>query len=269
MTEAPTRHFAFAGRRLLLVDGPGGLSVPDDDALASAVDTTSGQATEVEISLRGRLGGPTRVHDLSPDFVAPEGFALVGLRRAYPHLTEELFGAAATAFWKLDWLRTHRFCSRCGRPTMRHATHEAMACPVCGHLQFPRVAPAVIVLIQRGRQALLARGPRFPRGMYSTIAGFVEAGESLEEAVHREVEEEVGVRVTDLRYFRSQPWPFPHSLMVGFSAQWAGGDIRIDVDEIEDARWFDADALPPLPPPLSIARSLLEDFLTRVASDGA
>jgi NAD+ diphosphatase len=247
-----------------MVEGPGGLSIPDDERLGVAVAAVSGLAKEVDVSLRRHLDGLTRVHDLSDEFVAPKGFALVGLRSAHPHLTDELFAAAATALQKLEWIRSHHYCSRCGQPTDRHPTHEAMACRACGHLQFPRVAPAVIVLIEHGRRVLLARSPAFPEGMYSTIAGFVEPGESLEEAVHREVEEEVGVEVAQLRYFGSQPWPFPHSLMVGFVAQWAGGDIRIDADEIEDARWFDANGLPPLPPPLSIARSLLEDFLARV-----
>ncbi len=248
-----------------MVEGQAGLSLPDDEGLATALGPASDHATVVDVSLRGRLDGVSRVHDLSGEFVAPTGFALVGLRSAHPHLTDELFGAAATALQKLEWIRSHQYCSRCGKPTDRHPTYEAMACRACGHLQFPRLAPAVIVLIEAGRRVLLARGPGFPEGMYSAIAGFVEPGESLEEAVHREVEEEVGVRVTDLRYFGSQPWPFPHSLMVGFIVRWVGGDIRIDAEEIEDAQWFDADALPSLPSRLSIARSLLEDFLVRVA----
>lgn len=267
MTDARTRNFAFAGRRLLMVEGSSGLTVPDDQGLAVAVREMPNLATEVDVSVRRHLDGLARVYELPNEFVAPQGFTLVGLRTAHPHLTDELFAAAATALQKLEWIRSHPYCSRCGQPTDRHPTHEAMACRVCGHLQFPRVAPAVIVLIEHGRRVLLARSPGFPEGMYSTIAGFVEPGESLEEAVHREVEEEVGVRVADLRYFGSQPWPFPHSLMVGFAARWVGGDIRIDPEEIEDARWFDADGLPPLPPPLSIARSLLEDYLVRIARE--
>jgi NAD+ diphosphatase len=119
------------------------------------------------------------------------------------------------------------------------------------------------VLIERGPEMLLARSPGFPPGVYSTIAGFVEPGESLEEAVHREVLEEVGIQVSDLRYFGSQPWPFPHSLMIGFVARWASGEIRMDPLEIEDARWFTATDLPTLPFPLSIARKLVDDFLER------
>ncbi len=141
-----------------------------------------------------------------------------------------------------------------------------MACTACGQLHFPRIAPAVIVLVQRGREALLARSPRFPPGVYSTLAGFVEPGESLEECVHREIEEEVGVRVENVRYFGSQSHPFPHSLMVGFVADWRSGEIRVDPAEIEDARWFGFDALPRLPHRMSIARALIEDFDARARS---
>jgi NAD+ diphosphatase len=179
---------------------------------------------------------------------------------------QELFRAAGAALQKVEWLRTHGFCSRCGHPTERHAHEQAMVCPSCGHLQFPRLSPAVIVLIERDREMLLARSPAFPEGVYSTVAGFVEPGESLEETVHREILEEVGVRVTNVRYFGSQPWPFPHSLMVGFTARWAGGDIAVDGVEIEDAQWFTPERLPPrMPSSMSIARRLVDDFLARVA----
>lgn len=138
-----------------------------------------------------------------------------------------------------------------------------MACSACGQVHFPRVPPAVIVLIEREGEILLGRSTRFATGVYSTLAGFVEPGESLEECVHREVMEEVGVRLGKLRYFGSQPHPFPNSLMVGFVAEWAGGDIVLEDDEIEDAQWFTRDALPKLPHAMSIARALIEDWLRR------
>jgi NAD+ diphosphatase len=132
------------------------------------------------------------------------------------------------------------------------------------------LAPAVIVLVRKGDQALLAAGRGFRGGMYSALAGFVEAGENLEEAVHREVEEEVGIRLRDVRYVGSQPWPFPHSLMVGFRAEWEGGDIRPDGTEILDAAWWSVDDLPPIPPAMSIARTLIDQWVADVSGpDGA
>jgi NAD+ diphosphatase len=138
-----------------------------------------------------------------------------------------------------------------------------MRCPVDGLSNYPRVAPAVIVLVERDDTALLARSGRWEVPMYSTLAGFVEPGETIEDTVSREIREEVGVDVTDVRYVASQPWPFPHSLMLGFTARWAGGDITVDGDEIADANWYRASALPMIPPPPSIARRLIDDWLAR------
>ncbi len=137
----------------------------------------------------------------------------------------------------------------------------ARVCPRCGLQHFPRISPAVIVRIERGDEILLARSPHFAPGVYSTVAGFVEPGESLEQTVAREVREEVGVEVTNVRYFGSQPWPFPHSLMIGFVADWASGEIRLQEEEIEDAGWFRVGSLPGLPSRLSIARALIDDFI--------
>jgi NAD+ diphosphatase len=130
-------------------------------------------------------------------------------------------------------------------------------------LFYPRLSPAVIVLVKRGDRILLARSPGFPPGMYSVLAGFVEPGESIEEAISREVCEEVGVEVENVRYFGSQPWPFPHSLMIGFTADYAGGELRVEPDEIEDAGWFEADDLPAVPPRISIARAMIDAFVAQ------
>jgi len=135
-------------------------------------------------------------------------------------------------------------------------------------MSYPRIAPAVIVLVRRGAEALLARGARFPLPFFSTLAGFVEIGETLEQTVAREIREEVGIEVADIRYFGSQPWPFPHSLMVGFHAEWAGGELRLQETEIVEAQWFRADALPPIPPRLSIARRLIDAWLHDVQRGG-
>lgn len=156
------------------------------------------------------------------------------------------------------WHEQHRFCGRCGHPLGMHEQDLAKHCSQCSLTVYPRISPCVIVLVVRGEQALLAHNPRFPSGRYSTLAGFIEAGESAERAVAREIREEVGIEVSDIRYFRSQPWPFPHSLMFGYFARYAGGELTPDGIEIADARWFDRDALPELPPPFTISRQLIE-----------
>lgn len=170
---------------------------------------------------------------------------------------------AGRAVQLIEWERTHRFCGRCATPTQPAPGERARTCPSCGLLAFPRLAPAVITLIERDGEALLARGAAFPIPMYSCIAGFVEPGETLEEAVHREVREEVGVELAEVTYIASQPWPFPHSLMLGFEATWESGDIDIDEQEIVDARWFRAEDLPMIPPGMSIARTLIDDWVAR------
>ncbi len=142
-----------------------------------------------------------------------------------------------------------------------------MRCTRCGMMHFPRLSPAAIVLVKREDRILLAHSPGFPQGLYSVLAGFVEPGESIEEAVVREVREEVGIEVTNVRYFGSQPWPFPNSLMIGFTADYTGGDLAPEPTEIEDAGWYTADDLPPLPPKVSIARAMIDDFVNQQGLD--
>lgn len=182
------------------------------------------------------------------------------LRQLWGVLPEQQWTIAGRAVQIVEWSRTHRFCGRCGEATEPAPGERAMRCPGCGLLSFPRLAPAVIVLITKGDEALLARGRQFPLPMYSCLAGFVEPGETLEEAVHREVREEVGIELADLHYEASQPWPFPHSLMIGFTATWASGEIVIDEGEIMDAGWYRRDDLPMVPPPISIARRLIDGW---------
>jgi NAD+ diphosphatase len=182
----------------------------------------------------------------------------------FAHLDETTWALAGRAVQIAEWQRTHRYCGRCGDRTEAAPGERATRCPSCGLLNFPRLSPAVITVVERGDEVLLARGRTFgPNPMYSALAGFVEPGESLEQAVAREIKEEVGVEVTNIRYFGSQPWPFPHSLMVGFHADWAGGDIHIDETEIVDAQWWRANAMPNMPGGLSIARWLIDDWLKR------
>jgi NAD+ diphosphatase len=188
------------------------------------------------------------------------------LRRLYGQVPEVEWTIAGRAVQLVEFARTHRFCGRCGAATEPAPSERAMRCSGCELLSFPRLAPAVIVLVTKGEQALLARGRNFPLPMYSCLAGFVEAGETLEAAVCREVYEEVGIELTDVRYVASQPWPFPHSLMIGFTATWAAGDIAIDPAEIADAQWFGRDAVPMIPPAMSIARRLIDGWLEPAVS---
>lgn len=202
--------------------------------------------------------------DGTPDVVVEElGDALLPLMGLYGRVDDVRWTLAGRAVQLVAWERTHRFCGRCATPTEPASGERARRCPACGLLAFPRLAPAVITLIERGDEALLARGRAFPVPMYSCIAGFVEPGETMEQAVHREVREEVGVELSEVRYIASQPWPFPHSLMIGFEATWASGEIVVDGDEIVDAQWFRADDLPMIPPGMSIARTLIDRWVER------
>jgi NAD+ diphosphatase len=181
-----------------------------------------------------------------------------GLRTLFSVLEDAHFALAGRALQLVDWDRTHQFCGRCGTPTEAKRDERVRTCPACKLSAYPRVAPAVMMLVRRGRELLLGRGPHFPAGMFSALAGFVEPGESLEQCVAREVGEEVGVRVNNIRYFASQSWPFPHSLMIAFVCDWVSGELRPQEGEIEAANWFDVLQLPKLPSKISIARRLID-----------
>jgi NAD+ diphosphatase len=202
--------------------------------------------------------------DLDGDGVADAMVdGLVPLMGLYGRVDDVRWTLAGRAVQLVEWDRTTRYCGRCATPTEPAPGERARRCPACGLLAFPRLAPAVITLIERDGEALLARGRSFPVPMYSCVAGFVEPGETLEEAVRREVREEVGVELGAVSYIASQPWPFPHSLMIGFEAEWASGDIVVDESEIVDAQWYRPDDLPMIPPGMSIARTLIDRWLDR------
>lgn len=173
----------------------------------------------------------------------------------------EQFQLLCCAKQLLYWHLSTLYCGSCGHFTRFSQTEIAKCCGGCNKLNFPSASPAVIVLVVRDQHILLARSPHFPKGVYSTLAGFVGVGESLEDAIHREVEEEVSVKVKNIAYFGSQPWPFPNSLMVGFQVEYESGEIKIDKKEIEDARWYSLSDLPLLPPKSSIARHLIDRYL--------
>ena len=199
------------------------------------------------------------------DDVQPgEGFAFTPLRRLWGRLDEGWLAVAGRAYQIAHWSRTHRFCGRCGAPMSQVPGERAMRCAACGFSAYPRISPAMMVLVKRGDAILLARNVAAPPGRFSALAGFLEPGESVEEAIHREVAEEVGLAVKDLRYFGSQSWPFPHSLMIAFTAEYAGGEIDLGDQEIAEARWFGPeDELPQLSPHQSISRALIDANLPK------
>ena len=203
--------------------------------------------------------------EIDPQTTLPDGWTVDNLRTLYPLLGEHWFQLAGRAVQIVDWDRTHQFCGRCGVHMALMPHERAKQCPACGLINYPRLSPAIIIAVVKrtadGNRLLLARNHRFPKGRYSVIAGFVEPGESLEECAAREVREEVGVDITNIRYFGSQPWPFPNSLMLGFTAEYSGGDISLEEAEIAEADWFAVDALPGLPPKPSIARRLIDWFI--------
>jgi NAD+ diphosphatase len=204
--------------------------------------------------------------DVPADAEDPSYGSSVDLFSFFGRAAQSEWMAAGRAVQIVEWARTHRFCGRCATPTELSAGERGLKCPQCGLVAYPRVAPAMIVLVTRGepgpdQEALLARGVNFPMPMYSCLAGFVEPGEDLEGAVVREVAEEVGIRVGNVSYRASQPWPFPHSLMIGFRAEYESGDLVLDETEIADANWYRRDEIPMIPPGISVARRLIDEWL--------
>jgi NAD+ diphosphatase len=255
------RWFVFIGDRLLLEDAEQP-SVPD-----SAMLETLGIRPEIPLLL-GEMDGVTYYGANNIDNVVQSGIRLFDLRQTWSLLGAELYAIAAYAFQIAHWERTTRFCPVCGRPTEQVPTERAKLCEVCNFFQYPRVSPCIIVLIYREGQVLLTRQARWTPGMYSLVAGFVEAGESLESCLRREIAEEVGVRVDTIEYLGSQPWPFPHQLMTGFRAHYRDGDVAVDTMELEEAKWFDLDALPGLSSPMSISRQIIDWHLASQQQPG-
>jgi NAD+ diphosphatase len=256
--ESDAWWFAFRGSELLVREDGSAAAVPGGGEW-EVLGLAAGRVHSV-----GRLvGRMCWAVELTEDAEPPAGFSFQGLRRLWGLLEEEAWRIAGRAVQILDWDRNHRFCGRCGGETVPQETELARKCSRCGLQHFPRLSPAVIVRVERGEEILLARSPHFAPGVYSTLAGFVEPGESLEGTLHREILEEVGITVTNLRYFGSQPWPFPNSLMIGFVADYLSGELTPQPGEIEDAGWFTVDNLPGLPSRLSIARALIDEFIER------
>ncbi|MBW2382848.1 MAG: NAD(+) diphosphatase [Deltaproteobacteria bacterium] len=249
--------FAFRRRELLVTTG---------HALPGVATINREGIEAVRTQYLGRLG---EVHCYSAELEAgvqpPEGLVFRDLRMLFGSLSEELHTLAGRAVQIVEWDRTHQYCGACGEKTVASENDRSRKCPDCQIPMYPRLSPAMIVAVEKDDQILLARSGHFPPGIYSTLAGFVEPGESVEAAVVREVWEETRIVVDDVRYFASQPWPFPNSLMLGFTARYVSGEIDTSHDaEVEEADWFAADQLPnTFPGHISISQWLLGDFIDR------
>ena len=215
------------------------------------------------------MGDDLKMIDLGSQYIEHKELRPVGLRDLLATYTADEFQPVMRAWQYALFMRTHQYCGQCGDKMRQIGWEMARQCDCCGHRVYPRISPCIIVAIRHEKQILLAQGPRHVDiNLFSTLAGFVESGETLEQAVAREVFEEVGVQVKNIEYFGSQPWPFPHSLMVGFIAEYAGGEIQVDGKEIIQAQWFDVNDLPNVPPKLSIAGRLIEHTQQLIAKQG-
>jgi NAD+ diphosphatase len=260
--------FVFRGDQLLVEIGPPATETPDDPRIKSRPSWAklpfgAGPESLGLLAMRSLyIGKLAESHfhaaEAAPDALAPPGMAWQNLRALFSVLDDAHFALAGRALQLVDWDRNHQFCGRCGAPTLAKSEERARICPSCRLTAYPKLSPAVMALVRKGRQVLLARSPHFPKGMFSALAGFVEPGETLEQCLEREVLEEVGIKVRNPRYFASQPWPFPNSLMLAFICDYESGEIRPQEAEIEEAEWFDVFQLPKLPSKISIARRLID-----------
>lgn len=252
----PALWFAFCGSQLLVCTERDRVCIP------RLFDMKEVGLTPIHQQYLGTLNNiDCYSAELNRDSLPPNGMTFEALRKLYGNLEEDLFSLAGLAFQVMEWDRTHQYCGHCGTQTVPVSGKRAKLCPNCSLISYPRLSPAVIVLVERGTEILLARAHHFPANLYSILAGFVEPGESLEDTIIREIYEEARIKVKDIRYFGSQPWPYPNSLMIGFTATYASGEIQIDETELADAAWFNKHNLPLIPPKLSIARKLIDWFV--------
>lgn len=248
--------FVCSGNKLLVHEQGGKAVIPYFAALEEL------NIAPVRIQYLGLLEGrPCWSAEVDAQAQAPQGLVFRELRSLYGAVEEGVFLLAGRAFQVVMWDQSHQFCGRCGTSTKDIEGERAKICPKCGFISYPRICPAVITAVIKEGRILLAHAPHFPANWYSIIAGFVEPGETLEECVHREIMEEVGITVKNVRFFGSQPWPFPNSLMIGFFAEYESGELHVDGKEIADAGWYSVDGLPSLPPQLSIARRMIDWYV--------
>lgn len=256
--DQPKLWFIFQGDRLLV------RTVENINYLPLTRDLEGMKLKILRQQCLGNLDGEDCFSaEVDKEQVAPEGYAFYGLRSQSGRLSTEHFAIAGYAFQIVLWDQTHQFCGSCGATNKERSHERAKICPACNLINYPKLAPAIIVAIVKDDQILLARSSKFPEGFFSVLAGFVEPGESLEQCVCREVKEEVNIEVDNIRYFGSQPWPFPNSLMIGFIADYKSGEIEVDLEEIAEAHWYSLKTLPHIPGSISIARQLIDWFIDR------
>jgi len=252
---APDRlTFVFHRDRLLLREAD--LAPPDAAELAALVER--GLALTAAHPVGDWNGRYCDVVGVDGEPVALAGYVFHGLRSLFGSVDDAFVGLAGRAYQIAEWARTHRYCGVCATPMLAQPGERCFQCPHCGMVAYPRISPAMMVLIRKGDAVLLAWHTAAQSPRFTPLAGFLEAGESAEEAVHREVMEEVGLRVHNLRYFSSQSWPFPHSLMIAYTADYLDGEIRVDQNEIAEARWFGPDdEWPEMLSTISVASALM------------
>ena len=260
----PALWFVFRKAEILVVNGA------DKPDLPFCIELSEHGLVPQRSQYLGLYGGRhCYAADIHESLPLPAGWSALGLRDLFGLVETTLAALSGRAYQILEWDRNHQYCSRCGTATELRGDERSRTCPACKYTTYPPVTPAIMILVTHGRKLLLARKPAFPQGRYSALAGFVEPGEMLEDTVIRETREEVGVEIRNIRYFGSQPWPFPHSLMIAFTAEYAGGELRPDGVEIEEARWFEPDQLPKLPPPISISRRLIDTIAAQLIAGKA
>jgi NAD+ diphosphatase len=255
----PAYWFIFYHDELLISDA----DVKCSNHIPFISDIKNFRSNMSDIQYLGLVDGKDSYIASSSEKFSLEGHVFMGLRRLFGDIEDDWYWLANRAFHLNYWKKKNRYCGSCGEAMHISEDEVAMKCKRCGNIVYPRISPAVIVAITKGEQILLAHAARFTGGMYSVIAGFVEPGETLEECVRREIMEEVGLCVRNIRYFASQPWPYPDSLMIAFTAEYESGDIRIDDKEITDANWYSRDDLPELPLNVSVARKLINAWLSK------
>ncbi len=248
--------YVFQNNKLLLKDN--GTTLPDRDSCAGLEKFIINSGFLDKEDPDGDIWA-----ELCQDAELPQGFELYERRSLWPAFDAKTFFRMGKAFHLMEWQRTNKFCGACGASTKFDRKELAMRCPECGELIFPVISPAIIVAVEKNGKLLMGHNVNFPPGRFSVLAGFVEPGESLEECVKREVYEESKICVRNIKYFGSQPWAFPRSLMLGFTAEWENGDIVPDLTEVTDVRWFAPNEMPDYYKGVSISSKLIEDFINR------